>query len=88
MAASRNLKDTGPSSLHREGLNSANKHVSFPRRKWQPPPACFSGKSHGGKGLAGYCPRGCQRVRHNLATRNSNSRICSFLQQDSQTSYL
>ena len=26
--------------------------------------------------------RGIARVRHNLATRNSNGRICSFLQQD------
>ena len=38
------------------------------RRKWQPIPVLLPGKSHGQKSLVGYCPWGCKRVRHNLAT--------------------
>ena len=30
------------------------------RRKWQPTPVFFLGKSHGQKNLAGYSPLGCQ----------------------------
>ena len=30
------------------------------RRKWQPTPAFFPGKSHGQRSLAGYSPRGCK----------------------------
>ena len=39
------------------------------RRKWQPTPALLPGKSHGQRSLAGYCPWGCKRVRHNLVTK-------------------
>ena len=47
------------------------------RRKRQPPPAFFSGKSHRGKSLAGYCLWGRQRVRHNLATKQSQNILLS-----------
>ena len=43
----------------------------FPwRRKWQPTPVFFPGKSHRrGRSLVGYSPWGCKRVRLNLATQ-------------------
>ena len=45
------------------------------RRKWQPTPVFLPGKFHGQRSLVGYSPRGCTRVRHNLATE----RACSNL---------
>ena len=39
------------------------------RRKWQPTPVFLPGKFHGQRSLAGYNPWGCQRVRHDLATK-------------------
>ena len=42
------------------------------RRKWQPAPVFFSGKSHGQRTLAGCSPRGCKRVRHNLVTKKQH----------------
>jgi len=39
------------------------------RRKWQPTPAFLPGKSHGQRSLAGYSPRGCRRVGHDLAIK-------------------
>ena len=38
------------------------------RRKWQPTPVFWPGKSHGWRSLVGYSPGGSQRVRHNWAT--------------------
>ena len=38
------------------------------RRKWQPIPVFWLGKSHGQKSLAGYRP-GIYRVRHDLVTK-------------------
>ena len=38
------------------------------RRKWQPTPVFFPGKSHGQRSLAGYNPWGHKRVEHDLAT--------------------
>ena len=35
----------------------------------EPPPVFLPGKSHGRRNLAGDSPRGCKRVRHNLATK-------------------
>ena len=35
------------------------------RRKWQPTPVFLPGKSQGQRSLAGYSPRGCERVEHN-----------------------
>ena len=35
--------------------------------KWQPAPVILSGKFHGQSSLAGYSPRGLQRVRHDWA---------------------
>ena len=40
------------------------------KRKWQPTPVFLPGKSHGHRSLAGYSPRGCKRVRRDLATRH------------------
>ena len=38
------------------------------RRKWQPLPVFFPGKSHGQRSLESYSPWGHKRVRHDLAT--------------------
>ena len=39
------------------------------RRKWQPSPVFSPGKPHGQRSLLGYSPWGCQRVGHDLATK-------------------
>ena len=39
------------------------------RRKWQPTPVFLSGKFHGQRSLVGHSPRGCERVRYDLATK-------------------
>ena len=39
------------------------------RGKWQPTPVFLPGKSHGQRSLAGYSPRSCKRVGHNLRTK-------------------
>ena len=39
------------------------------RRKWQPSPVFFPGKSHRQRSLAGYSPWTQKRVGHNLATK-------------------
>ena len=39
------------------------------RRKWQPTPVFLPEKCHGPRSLAGYSPRDCKRVEHDLATR-------------------
>ena len=39
------------------------------RKKWQPTPVFLPGKSRGQRSLAGYCPWGSQRVRHDLAMK-------------------
>ena len=39
------------------------------RRKWQPTPLFFLGKSHGQRSLVGYSPWGRIRVSHDLATK-------------------
>ena len=44
------------------------------RRKWQPTPVSFPGKSHGKRGLAGYSLCGHKRVRHDLAADTSASK--------------
>ena len=41
------------------------------RRKWQPTPVFFPGKSHRQRSLEGYSLWGRKRVRHYLATNNS-----------------
>ena len=46
-------------------------------RKWQPTPVFLPGKSHGQRSLAGYHPRDCRRVGHDLVT-NNNSHLGSF----------
>ena len=45
----------------------------FPwRRKWQPIPVFFPGKSHGQRSLVGYSPWGLKRVRHDWATKQQS----------------
>ena len=49
----------------------SNKRMTPPkqwRRKWQPTPVFFPGKSHGQRSLEGYSPWGHKRVKHNLLT--------------------
>ena len=41
------------------------------RRKWQPTPVFWPGKSHGKRSLAGCSPRGCKINGHNIATKHS-----------------
>ena len=47
-------------------------------RKWQPTPVFLPGKFHGQRSLAGYSPRGCKRVGHNLATKQQNPQDISY----------
>ena len=58
------------------------------RRKWQPTPVFFPGKSHGQRNLVGYSPRGSQRVRHDWGTSlsfflythiHTRTHVCIFL---------
>ena len=39
------------------------------RREWQPTAVFLPGKSHGQRSLAGYSLWGCERIRHNLGTK-------------------
>ena len=48
------------------------------RRKWQLIPVFLSGKSHGQRSLAGHCPWGHKRVKHDLATKQQQQVDCSF----------
>ena len=43
-------------------------------RKWQLTPVFLPGKSHGQRSLAGYNPGGSKRVRHNWATKSTQTR--------------
>ena len=45
------------------------------RRKWQPTPVLFPGKSHGWRSLVGYSPWRAQRVRLHLPSFNTEDRI-------------
>ena len=45
-------------------------------KKWQPTPEFSSGKFHGQRSLAGYCPRG-HRVGHDSVTKSTNSNDAS-----------
>ena len=42
--------------------------------KWQPTPVFLPGESHGQRSLAGYSTWGCNRVRHDLATKQQLSK--------------
>ena len=39
------------------------------KRARHPSPVFLPGKSHGQRSLVGYSPRGCKRIRHDLATK-------------------
>ena len=43
------------------------------RRKWQPTPVYLPGKSLGKRRLAGYCPWGHKRVRHDLVIKQQTT---------------
>ena len=43
--------------------------ISLGEKKWQPTPVFFPGESHRQRSLVGYSPWGCERVKHNLATK-------------------
>ena len=45
------------------------------RRKWQPTPLFFPGKSHGQRTLVGYSLWGNKRARHDLATKQQKQQI-------------
>jgi len=42
--------------------------------KWQPTPLFLPWKSHRQRSLVGYCPWGCKRVGHDLATKQQQQR--------------
>ena len=44
------------------------------RRKWQPIPVFFPGKSQGQRSLVGYSPWGCKRVGHNSVTEQQEQK--------------
>ena len=48
------------------------------RRKWQPTPEFFPGKSNGHRSLARYSPWGRKRVRYDLATNKQQTISQSF----------
>ena len=53
------------------------------KRKWQPIPVFLPGKSHGQRGLAGYSQWDCQRVGHDLATKQQQkNQEGSYLSQN------
>ena len=51
------------------------------RRARQPTPIFLSGEFHGQRSLAGYSPQGCQRVGHNLMTKQQQCSWASLLAQ-------
>ena len=57
------------------------------RRKWQPTPVFFSGKSHGQRSLASYSSRGCKRIRHDLVTEQQKQAIVVLFWRKSLSSY-
>ena len=49
------------------------------RRKWQPTPVFLPGKSYGQRSLGGYSPWGCKRVKHNLATKQQQYMLVTYI---------
>ena len=58
------------------------------RRKWQPTPVFWPGKSHGQRSLVGYSPWGHKRVRHDLATKQQRRVNRDKLRHDQRCSAL
>ena len=58
------------------------------RRKWQPTPVLFPGKSHGPRSLAGYSPWGLKRAGQNINHLSVSCKHdpCSFLKNASPPS--
>ena len=48
------------------------------RRKWKPTPVFLSGKSNGQRNLEGCSLWGCQRVRHNLVTKQQQQTLITY----------
>ena len=49
-------------------FNSWVKKIPW-KRAWQRTPVFLPGEFHGQRSLAGYSPRDCKRVKHNLVTK-------------------
>ena len=49
------------------------------RRKWQLTPAFLPEKSHGQRSLVGYSPWGCERVGHDLVTKQQQQVLLNTL---------
>ena len=60
--------------MQETGVQSLVRKIPW-RRKWLPSPVFLPRKSHGQRSLAGYSPRGCKRVGHNLATKQQQQEI-------------
>ena len=56
----------------RHGLDPWVRKIPW-RRKWQPTPVYLPGKSLGKRRLAGYCPWGHKRVRHDLVIKQQTT---------------
>ena len=50
-------------------------------KEMQHTPIFLLGKSHGQRSLAGYSPRGCRRVRHDLVTKTAKQITKETLQK-------
>ena len=50
-------------------------------KEMQPTPVFLPGKSHGQRSLARYSPRGCRRVRHDLAPKTAKQITKETLQK-------
>ena len=55
------IKNPLTNAGHAKDVDSIPASGRFPqRRKWQPTPVFFPGKSHGQRSLVGYSPWGCK----------------------------
>ena len=58
-------------------------------KEWQPTPVLSAGKYHGQMETVGYSPWGCQRVRHDLETKqqHANSRHANIYFPETSTGF-
>ena len=49
--------------------------ISLGEKKWQPTPVFLPGESHGQRSLVGYNSWGCERVKHDLATKQQQGGV-------------
>ena len=57
-----------PPSMQETWVRSLGQEDAL-EKEMQPTPVFLPGKSHGQRSLVGYSPYGCERVRHDLATK-------------------